>query len=44
MLVIGNLEEVVQQITSLNELVVIQEEDYFDFQNAIREALGEPLV
>ena len=44
MLVIGNLEKVVTQIHSINELVTIKEEEYFDFQNMIREACGEKPV
>ena len=42
-ILIGNIEDVAKEITSvedLNKLTFIDEEDYFDFQNAIREALG----
>jgi hypothetical protein len=31
MLVVGNLEEAVQHIKSINDLITIKEEDYFDF-------------
>ena len=41
MLVVGNLEETVQHIKSINDLITIKEEDYFDFQNAIRGAIGD---
>ena len=40
MLVIG-LEKTVQNITSLEDLITLKEEDYFDFQNAIRASIGE---
>ena len=40
-LVVGNLEKVVTQIKSVDELITISEEDYFDFQNTIRIACGD---
>ena len=40
MLVIGKVEDIVQGITSLEDLSAITEENYFDFQNAIRTACG----
>lgn len=40
LIVIGDLAEVVKTIKNLNELVTIGEEDFFDFQNLIRKALG----
>ena len=43
MLVIG-LEKTVQHIKSLDELITIKEEDFFLFQNAIREAIGEKQI
>lgn len=43
-LVIGNLEKVVTQIKSVDELITISEEDYFDFQNTIRIACGDKPV
>ena len=39
-IIIGNLEKVVQNIKSLNDLIIITEEEYFDFQNAIRMVVG----
>ena len=38
---IGKFEEVLQQINNVSELKFITEENYFDFQNAIRVAVGE---
>ena len=34
MLVVGNLEEEIQKIKSVDELITIKEDDYFYFQNA----------
>jgi hypothetical protein len=41
MLVIGNLEEVAIKIDTVEQLVTIKEEEYFDFQNIIREVCGD---
>ena len=41
LLVLGDLEEVVTNIDSVEALITISEEEYFDFQNIIREACGE---
>ena len=41
MIIVGQLETVVQNIRSIDELITLKEEDYFDFQNRIREAAGE---
>ena len=40
MIIIGKLEDVVQQIQSVEEIITIKEEDYFDFQNTIRMVCG----
>lgn len=40
-LVVGNLEETITKINKIEDLVVINEEEYFDFQNMIREVCGE---
>ena len=40
-LVFGDLEEVVTQIESIEDLITIKEEEFFHFQNAIREACGD---
>jgi hypothetical protein len=41
MIIVGNLEKAVRAATSLNDFIIINEEDYFDFQNAIREVCGD---
>lgn len=43
-ILIGKLEEVLPTIKSMDELVMITEKDYFDFQNAIRLSLGEKAI
>ena len=43
MLVIG-LEKTIQHIGSLEDLVTLKEEEYFEFQNAIRAAVGDKMV
>jgi hypothetical protein len=44
MIVIGEIEEILKNIKSIEELIVITEEDFFDFQNAIRECTGKKTV
>ena len=39
-IVVGNIEEVLKNVQTIDELVMIKEEEYFDFQNAIRACLG----
>lgn len=41
---LGDLEEVVKNIQNVDELVFLTEEDYFDFQNKIRMALGSKII
>lgn len=41
MLIIGDLEEVVTKIEKVDDLITIKEEEYFDFQNMIREVCGD---
>lgn len=43
-IIIGGTEQVGQEIKSIEELTLLKEEEYFDFQNAIRESLGEKAV
>ena len=46
-ILIGNLEEIIKNSSSLedlNKIKIIKEDEYFDFQNAIREAIGEKAV
>ena len=40
-ILIGDLETVVKEIKSLDELIIIEENEYFEFQNLIRKSLGE---
>ena len=44
MIVIGNLKEDLIHAKSINELRIIKKEDYFDFQNMLRRAIGEKEV
>ena len=44
LLVLGELEQVVTEINSVDELITIKEEEYFDFQNIIREAIGDKKI
>jgi hypothetical protein len=39
-IVIGDLKEVVQRIDNVGQLLFLQEEDFFDFQNLIRISCG----
>jgi hypothetical protein len=36
MIVVGSLEEVLKTASSIEDLIVIKEEDFFDFQNLVR--------
>lgn len=38
---LGNLEDILMNLKDLKELPILKEEDYFDFQNAIRAAMGQ---
>lgn len=40
MLVIGKVEDIIQEAASIDDLSIITEENYFNFQNAIRIACG----
>lgn len=44
LIVVGNVQEVLKTIKSINDLVVIREEEFFDFQNIIRESIGKKIV
>jgi hypothetical protein len=44
MLVIGKLEKVVTSIDGIEDLITLKEEEYFEFQNCIRQACGEKPV
>ena len=43
-IIIGNVEELVQTITDVNEIKYLTEEDFFDLQNLVREACGDKPV
>lgn len=40
-ILIGDIKEVLKTVKSMDDLIMITEEEYFDFQNAVRAALGE---
>ena len=40
-IIIGNVEELVQEISDISEIKYLTEEEFFDFQNAIRESVGD---
>ena len=40
-IVVGNIEEVLKNLQSLDDLIVIKEEEFFKFQNIIRECIGK---
>lgn len=44
LIIIGKLEKVLEGLTSLDQLVFINEPEFFHFQNAIREAIGQKVV
>lgn len=43
-IIIGDIEKLIQEIESVNEITYLTEEDFFDFQNCIREAVGDKKV
>lgn len=43
-ILIGDLEELIKEVQSLEELVFIEEDEFFDFQNLIRESVGEDAI
>ena len=40
-IIVGDFEKTLKEITSLEELTMITEEEFFDFQNIIRECVGK---
>lgn len=40
----GSLEELLKNITNVNQLVMISEDEFFDFQNVIRLAINQKMV
>lgn len=43
-IIIGKLEDVLKTVNSLDDLITIKEEEFFDFQNAIRACMGKKAV
>ena len=41
MIVIGKLEEILPKIKTINELKIIKQDNFFEFQNLLRRAIGE---
>ena len=44
MIVIGNIEEILKEAKTIEDLVLLKEEEFFNFQNAIRECIGKKPV
>ena len=44
LIIVGNIQETLKNISTLEELLVIKEEDFFAFQNAIRECVGKKII
>ena len=44
LIVIGKLEKILENLTGLDQLIFINEAEFFHFQNAIREAVGQKMV
>jgi hypothetical protein len=43
-IIIGNVQEIMKNISSVEDLIMLKEEEFFDFQNAIRECIGKKSV
>ena len=43
-IIIGNIEEVVQTVNNISEIQFLTEEEFFDFQNIIRQVSGEQSI
>lgn len=44
MIIVGDIKEILPNIKSVSELRIIKEENYFQFQNLLRESIGEKQV
>lgn len=44
LIIVGSLKEVLKQIETVEQLITITEEEFFDFQNLIREAVGKKTI
>lgn len=43
-IIIGSIQEVLKNATSIDDLVMLKEEEFFDFQNILRELIGKKKV
>lgn len=41
LIIIGDIEKVIQEVKSIDDLKYLSEENFFDFQNLVRESMGE---
>ena len=44
LIVVGELEQILKNAQSIEDLVLIKEEEFFDFQNIIRECIGKKKI
>ena len=44
MIIIGNIQEILKNAQTLDDVITLKEEEFFDFQNAIRECIGKKSV
>lgn len=44
LIIVGNLEETLQKAKSIEDLKIITENNYFEFQNCLRRAIGEKAI
>ena len=44
LIIVGEIEEVIKTARSVEDLIVIKEEEFFNFQNVIRESVGKKIV
>ena len=44
LIIVGDIQEVVKKIETIDELITINEEEFFNFQNAIRECIGKKTI
>ena len=43
-IIIGNLKKILQSLDSIDQLITISEEEFFDFQNLIRQATNQKVI
>ena len=44
MILIGDIKQELKSVKDVSQLNLLKEEDFFEFQNAIRQAMGQPEV